>query len=74
MTDATRPSPVVDWRDYARQRGLDPMHAWLAVRNAWPTNSTWNRPIRPNQLDDLWADDDMHPVVEAMIDDATRGR
>ena len=61
-----------DWHDYATSKGMKTMHAWLAVRDAWPSNSGWNRPVKPADMAVLWADDDMRPVVAAMIDDATR--
>lgn len=61
-----------DWHDYARSRGLAPMYAWLAVRDAWPLNSQWNRPVKPADMGELWGDESMRPVVAGMIDDATK--
>ena len=63
-----------DWHDYARSKGMKTMHAWLACRDAWPSNSAWNRPVKPADMATLWADESMRPVVAAMIDDAARVR
>lgn len=59
-----------DWRGYGERRGLHPMHTWLAVRNSWPSNSSWNRPVSPMQLDRLCDDETMHDVIRAAIDEA----
>jgi hypothetical protein len=61
---------VFDWRQHGRSRGLTTMDAWLAVRNAWPTNSMWNFPYSPQKLDDLAANPDYHDRLRQAIDNA----
>ena len=62
-----------DWRAYARNRGIPPMHAWIAVQRAFRHSIPGGQVTSPDSLDRLAADESMHDVIRAVIDDATGG-
>lgn len=71
MTDQT--STPFDWRSYAQRQGVPPMHAWIAVQRAFRNSIPGGRVTSPTSLDRLAADETMHDVIRAAIDDVTEG-
>ena len=61
----------LDWRAYARDAGITPMHAWLACQRAIPHRPTGQTGVTsPASLDRICHDPAMHQLVRGIIDDA----
>ncbi len=62
---------LFDWRGYARERGVTPLRAWIAMQQA--TRSRYPSGVSvssPASLDAICRDDTMHDFVRAVIDEA----
>ena len=63
-----------DWRAYAAECGIPPMHAWIAVQKAFRASVPGGQVTSPRSLDRLCEDDGMTDVIRGAIEDATKGR
>ena len=63
-----------DWRAYAREQGIPPMQAWIAVQRIFKDGVPGGRVTSPGSLDRLCEDESLEGVVRAAIEDCARGR
>lgn len=64
-----QPTEEYSWRAHAGRVGLSSVEVLRAVREAWPTNSEWNKPARTKEIDAA-VEKGGGAIVQAAIDAA----